>query len=253
MLQLVQSPNVSGFYSTRVFLTGTNSAPDFASCAVFERLGPLLEPGSLAGTNYPANGAACAVSECLGPVLDPGSLAGENCPADAAACAVSERFGSLVDPSSPGRYEVSRRCCSLCSFSNALGLSSTQVLLACMNCFADAAACVVPEQLGSLLDPGSPAGTNCPAKSSACVVSKRLGPLLERGFLADTKFLADAAACAVLKRLGSYSSRVSGHKLSDRCCSLCNLQTPRAFTRPGFPGRHELCHRCCNLFSLRTP
>ena len=61
MAQLVQSLNASGLYSTRILLAGTNRAADVAACAVSERLGPLLGPGS------------------------------------------------------PGRYELCRQCCSLCS------------------------------------------------------------------------------------------------------------------------------------------
>ena len=86
-----------------------------AACALFERVGPLLDPGSLAGTNFPADATACTVSKRLGPLLDPGSLADTNCPADATACAVSKHLGALLYPSP----------------------------LAGMNCPADAKACVV--------------------------------------------------------------------------------------------------------------
>ena len=44
--QLVQSPNASDLYSIRVLLAGTNYAADNKACAVSERLGPLLDPGS---------------------------------------------------------------------------------------------------------------------------------------------------------------------------------------------------------------
>ena len=37
------------------------------------------------------------------------------CAADDAACAVPECRGPLLDPGSPGRHELSRRCCSMCS------------------------------------------------------------------------------------------------------------------------------------------
>ena len=82
-MQLVQSLHASSLYSTRVHLAGTNFPADATTCAVSERLGPLLDPGSLAGTNFPADATACAVSESLGPLLNPGSLAGMNCPTDA--------------------------------------------------------------------------------------------------------------------------------------------------------------------------
>ena len=62
---------------------GTNFAADATACVVSERLGPLLDPSSLAGTNFPADATACAVSERLRPLLNPGSLAGRNCPTDA--------------------------------------------------------------------------------------------------------------------------------------------------------------------------
>ena len=53
---------------------------------------------------------------------------------------------------------------------------------------------------------------------------------------------------------GLYSTRFPGrNKLLHRCYSLCNLRTPRVFTRPGFPGRHELSRRCHSLCSLRKP
>ena len=91
-MQLAHSLRASSLYSTRVLLAGTNFPPDATACAVSERLGPLLDPGSLAGTNFAADATACVVSERLGPLLDPSSLAGTNFPADATACAGSERL-----------------------------------------------------------------------------------------------------------------------------------------------------------------
>ena len=101
LIQLVQSLHASSLYSTRVLLVGTNFPAGATACAVSERLGPLLDPGSLAGTNFPADATACVVSERLEPLLDPSSLAGTNFPADATACAVSERLGPLLNPGSP--------------------------------------------------------------------------------------------------------------------------------------------------------
>ena len=46
MLQLMQSPNASGLYSTRVLLASTKYSGDAAACAVSERPGLLLDPGS---------------------------------------------------------------------------------------------------------------------------------------------------------------------------------------------------------------
>ena len=46
ILPFVQSLNAPGLYSTLVLLAGTNWAADLAVCAVSERPGPLLDPGS---------------------------------------------------------------------------------------------------------------------------------------------------------------------------------------------------------------
>ena len=51
MVQLVQSPNTSGLYLTRVLLMRGACAADTAACAVSERLGPLLNPG-FPGAHY---------------------------------------------------------------------------------------------------------------------------------------------------------------------------------------------------------
>ena len=47
MLQLVQYPNASALYLTRVLLADTMCAADTAACTVTKCLGPLLNPGSL--------------------------------------------------------------------------------------------------------------------------------------------------------------------------------------------------------------
>ena len=119
MLQLVHSLHASSSDSIRALLTRHTCATDATAYAVFQRLGPLLGPGSLAGTNCPADATAYALSERFGPLLDPGSLAGMNCHAGATACAVSERFGPLLDTGS---------------------LEGT-------NCPVDATACVIFERL----------------------------------------------------------------------------------------------------------
>ena len=89
MMQLVQSLHASSLYLTRVLLARTTCATDDTACAIYERLGPLFDPGS------------------------PGR---HDCAADAAACAVSERLGPLLDPGSLARCELCRRCCGWCSF-----------------------------------------------------------------------------------------------------------------------------------------
>ena len=53
LMQLVQSSHASSLYSTRVILARTPRTPVDAACALFDRLGSLLDPGSLAGTNSP--------------------------------------------------------------------------------------------------------------------------------------------------------------------------------------------------------
>ena len=146
MVPFVHSPHASSLYSTRVLLARTDTCTiDDAACAVSERLGPLLDPGSLAGTNCLADATACTVSKRLGPLLDPGSLASTNCPGDATHCTVSERLGPLLDPGS----------------------------LAGTHCPADATVFTASERLGPLLDLGSLAGTSCPAVATACVVMTR--------------------------------------------------------------------------------
>ena len=143
MLQLVQSPNASGLYSTLVLLAGTTCAADAAVCVVSKRLEPLLDPGSpdrhylprrccsLCNLRTPRtftrlgfSWQARTVSPMLRLVQSPNSsglystrvhLTGMNCAADAVACAVSERLGPILDPGSPGRHYLSHRYCSLCS------------------------------------------------------------------------------------------------------------------------------------------
>ena len=114
-MQLVYFSHSSSRFSTRVLLARTARTTVDVGCALSERLGPLLNPDSLAGTNLLVDATTCAVCERLGPLLDPGSLADTNRPADTTACAISERFGPLLDPGS----------------------------LAGTNCPADATACVV--------------------------------------------------------------------------------------------------------------
>ena len=103
-MQLVQSSHASSLYLTRVLLARTTRTAVDAACALFESLGPLLDPGSLAGTNFPVDVTAYAISERHGLLLDPDSLAGTNCPADATACVV---INNLVTRSCS---KLSRRC-----------------------------------------------------------------------------------------------------------------------------------------------
>ena len=91
LVQLVHSSHASSLYSTRVLLARTTRTAVDVACALFERLGPLLDPGSLAGTNFPADATACAVFKRLGPLLDLASLAGKNCPANATVCVLMTR------------------------------------------------------------------------------------------------------------------------------------------------------------------
>ena len=61
LMQLVQSSHASSLYSTRVLLERTTCTTVDAACAIFERLGPFLDPGSLASTNCLADATACVV------------------------------------------------------------------------------------------------------------------------------------------------------------------------------------------------
>ena len=93
-------------------------------------------------------------------------------------------------------------------------LYSTRVLLARTICTADDAACAISARLGLLLDPCAPR-TTCIADDAAWAISARLEPLLD--------------PCAP-----------GAHNLYRRCCSLCNLRTPRPFTRPVCSWRAQL-------------
>ena len=137
--------------------------------------------------------------------------------------------------------------------SNASSLYSTRVLLARTTRIAVHAACAIFARLEPLLDPCFLANTNCSADATACAVSERLGPLLDPGSLAGTNCHADATA--LFERLEPLLDPCApgAHYSYRRSCSLCNLCTPRAFTRPVFPGKHELLCRCYGLCSLRTP
>ena len=101
LMQLGQSSHASSLCLTRVLLARTTRTAVDVACALFERLGPLLDPGSLADTICPADATACPVSERLGPLLDPSSLAGTNCPANATARVVKTR---------PTMFHVQQSC-----------------------------------------------------------------------------------------------------------------------------------------------
>ena len=175
-MQLVQSPHASSLYPTRVLLARTTCAANDAASAIFERLGPLLDPASpgrqdlcrrccslcsfrtpRAFTRPEFSRQAQTAPPMLQLVQSPNTsglyltyilLADINCAADGANYAISERFRLLLDPGSTGRHQLCRRCCSF----------------------------AVSERLGPFRNPGSPGGTNCATDAAACAVSKRLGP-----------------------------------------------------------------------------
>ena len=94
--QLVQSPHTSSLYLTRVLLTRITAA-NTAACAVSERLGILLDPGS------PSRHEPCRLCYSLCSLhswleLNPRSPGTTNCTTDAAPCAISARLGLFTRP-----------------------------------------------------------------------------------------------------------------------------------------------------------
>ena len=57
-----------------------------------------------------------------------------------------------------------------------------------------------------------------------------------RMFLVHNTCAANAAACTIFSRLEPVLDPCASgaHYVCHRCCNLCSLPTPRAFTRPGF-------------------
>ena len=157
LLQLVHSSHASSLCLTRVLLARTTRTAGDAACAVSERLGPLLDPGSLAGTSFPVDATACAVSEHLGLLLDPGSMAGTNYLADALLLAQSPNASGLYSTRVPWQARIATPMLQLVQSPNASGFYSTRVP------WQARTACAVSECLGRLLDPGFLADTNCPA------------------------------------------------------------------------------------------
>ena len=122
MLQLVHSSHALKLYSTRVLLARTTRTAVNESCAMSERLGPVLDPrlprrcyrvcslrtprvftrpGFPGRHELPADATACAVSKRLRPLLYPGSLAGTNYSAEATVCVVMTR---------PTMFHVQQSC-----------------------------------------------------------------------------------------------------------------------------------------------
>ena len=137
-------------------------------------------------------------------------LARTACTANAAASAISARLEPLLDSRGLGaHYLCRRRCCSLCSVQTPRACTRSR--------FSWQARTVTAMlQLVQSLNVSGLHSTRVP--------------------LAGIKWAGDAAACAVSERIGSLldPSSPDRHELCHRCCSLCSLQTPRAFTRPGF-------------------
>ena len=137
-MQLVQSTNVSGLYSTRVLLAGTTlrlvpkavHSPD-ASGLYLTRI--LLE-----GINCGTYAATCAVSERLSYSIRV-LLMGTNWTTYAPACAASEHRAPLLDPRAFGAHYLCRQCCSWCNFHTPRDFTRP-VLLTRTNCATDTAA-----------------------------------------------------------------------------------------------------------------
>ena len=121
MMQFVQSPHASNLYSTRVLLARTACDTSTVSCAVYERLGPLLDTGS--SGRYKVCRRCCSSCSLRTPRAFP-------------------RLGFFW----PARTVPS--ILKLVQSSNALDLYSTRFLLAGTNCAADGTAyCAVMARL----------------------------------------------------------------------------------------------------------
>ena len=88
MMQLVQSLNTSGLYSTRV---------------------------PLAGTVCPADTTACAISKHLEPLFDPRSPCRHELSHRCYSLCSPRTPRAFTRPGFPGKHELSHRCYSLCS------------------------------------------------------------------------------------------------------------------------------------------
>ena len=112
--QLVHSPHTSSLYLTRVLLTRTTAA-NTAACAVSERVGILLDPGS-PSRHEPCRRCCSLCNLHTWLLLNPRSPGTTNCTPDAAPCAISARLGLFTRPGffSQAR-ELCGRYCRLCS------------------------------------------------------------------------------------------------------------------------------------------
>ena len=124
--QFVQSPHTSSFYLTRVLLTRT-TAGDTAACAVSERLGILLDPGS-SSRHEPCRRcySLCNLHTWL--ELNPRSPGTTNC--TTAPCAISARLGIFTRPGFSSQARTVRPILQVVWFMDASGLYSTRVILA---------------------------------------------------------------------------------------------------------------------------
>ena len=132
---------------------------------------------------------------------------------------------------------------------HASSLYSIRVLLARATRIAVDAACVISERLGSLLDP-------VPWQEQTSPLMLQLVQSPNPSGLYSTRIPWQARTIPPMPQLVQSSKTPRAftrpgfpgrHELSRRCYSLCSLRTHRVFTRPGFPGRHELLRRCYSL------
>ena len=129
------------------------------------------------------------------------------CTVDDAACAISARLRLVLDLCAPGAHNLYRRWCSL---------GNLRTLRAFTRPVCPWRAHFVPPMIQLMQSP------NASTLNSTRVV------------LARTTYTADDAAWAISARLELLLDPCApgAHNLYRRCCSLCNLRTPRPFTRP---------------------
>ena len=110
MLQLVQSPNASDLYSTRIIPAATT--PKLQLVQSPYPSGPYSTRVLPAGPKCIANAPAVQSPNAWGLYSTRVFLEGVNCAADAEACAVASGIEFSLDSCSTVRRELYRRCCS---------------------------------------------------------------------------------------------------------------------------------------------
>ena len=109
MMQLVQSPHASGFYLIRVLLARTTCIADDVACAIFERLGPLLDPCAPGAQLVPPIMQLVQSPHASSLYSSRVVLAHTTYATHVAVCALLARLGLLLDPCTPGAHNLYRR------------------------------------------------------------------------------------------------------------------------------------------------